>query len=202
MQSVAGSSRWFAAALSSEAHITSLSPGAELFIGYSVRELIGRPIAQILANPTSFEAPKILSVAKESGYWQGEIVCRTRDGKQFRARGALLALAGDQGLPDGYLLISNLSQSAALNDDENAAVAEMAVKLRTLAHDLNNSLAVMMGFAQLLILNQNCHGSIREDIEKLYSELKRMTQGVERLHAYARSLYEQPQGEQESNAAI
>jgi len=78
-------------------------------------------------------------------------------------------------------------------------MVEVAADLRTFAHDLNNPLAVMMGLAQLLILNANCQGKIRGDIEKLYSELKRVIQAVERMHNYALSLHEKNQPEKASN---
>jgi hypothetical protein len=49
-------------------------------------------------------------------------------------------------------------------------------------------------------LNTGCQGRIRTDIEKLYSELKRVNQVVERLHGYAISLYDKRQPEQETTA--
>jgi signal transduction histidine kinase len=64
----------------------------------------------------------------------------------------------------------------------------VADSLRTIVHDLNDPLAVIMGFSQLLILNADCQGKIRADVEKLYSELKRAVQVVDRLHQYAISL--------------
>jgi PAS domain S-box-containing protein len=202
MQSVAGSFNWLAATLSSEALITSLSVSAEQFTGYSAQELVGRPITHIFADRTAFEVPRILDTAKEWGYWQGEVVHRSRGGKQFDARGTISLLAGKQNRSAEYLLISNLSRSLMLDERENSAVAEISTALRTFAHDLNNPLAVMMGFAQLLILNQNCQGNIRKDIEKLYSELKRVIQVVEKLHEYALSLGEKTHANQESNAAV
>ena len=60
--------------------------------------------------------------------------------------------------------------------------------MRALAHELNNPLAVTLGFAQLLILNSNCPGKVRTDIEKLYSELHSIAGVAEKLHAYAISL--------------
>jgi PAS domain S-box-containing protein len=201
MQSVARSSNWLAATLSSEALITALSSNAEQFTGYSAQELVGRPITHILADRTAFEVPRILDTAKEWGYWQGEVVHRSRDGKHFDARGTISLLAGERNYSAGYLLISNLNRSLVLDESESSAVAEVATTLRTFAHDLNNPLAVMMGFAQLLILNQNCQGNVRKDMEKLYSELKRVIQVVESLHEYALSLSEKPNVNQKSNAA-
>jgi PAS domain S-box-containing protein len=202
MQSAACSSNWLATTLSPEALITSLSSNAEQFTGYSVQELVGRPITQILADRTAFEVPRILDAAKEWGSWQGEVVLRSRVGKHFGAHGTISLLAGKQNYSAGYLLISNLNQSLVLDESENSAVTEVATALRTFVHDLNNPLAVMMGFAQLLILNQNCQGNVRKDTEILYSELKRVILVVERMHEYALSLSEKPHVNQQSNAAV
>jgi PAS domain S-box-containing protein len=202
MQSVVCSSKWIAATLSSNALITSLSLGAEQFTGYSAQDLVGRPITQILEDHSAFEVPHILNAAKEWGYWEGEIIHRSRGGKQLKARGIVSLLAGNPNHSSGYLLISNLNRALELDECDNSAIADIATTLRTFAHDLNNPLAVLMGFTQLLILNQNCQGNIRNDIEKLYSELKRVIHVVERLHEYALSLYEKPQMNQKSSAAV
>ncbi len=196
MQSVACSSTWLAAVLSPETLITSLSSGAEQFTGYSAQELVGRPVTQILDDSSAFEVPRILDAAKEWGHWEGEIVHRARGGRLLEARGTVSLLAGNGNHAAGYLLISNLNRSLVLNECEKSAVVEVAANLRAFAHDLNNPLAVLMGFTQLLILNANCQGKIRNDVEKLYSELKRVIQVVERLHGYALSLYEKPQASQ------
>jgi PAS domain S-box-containing protein len=199
MQTFACSSKWLAATLSSEALITTLSSSAEQFTGYSAQELVGHPVTQILADSSAFEIPRILNVAKEWGHWQGAIVHRSRGGKHLEARGTVSLLSGKGNRAAGYLLMSNLNQSLVLDEGERSAMVEVAADLRTFAHDLNNPLAVMMGLAQLLILNANCQGKIRGDIEKLYSELKRVIQAVERMHNYALSLHEKNQPEKASN---
>jgi len=193
---------WLAAVLSPDALITSLSPGAEQFTGYSAQELVGRPITQILADSSAFEVPRILATAKEWGHWEGEIVHKVRGGRILEARGTVSPLAGNANRAAGYLMMSNLSKSLVLDEREKSAVAEIASNLRSFAHDLNNPLAVLMGFTQLLVLNGDCQGTIRSDIEKLYSELKRVIQVVEKLHGYALSLCEKPQSERASNTAI
>jgi len=192
MQSLACNSKWLAATLSSDALITSLSYGAEQFTGYSPQELVGRPITQILSDATAFDMTRILDAASQWGHWQGEIVHSTRSGKTLEARGTLSLLAGAGNRSAGYLFFSNLNKAPALEQCGDAVITEVAGKLRAFAHDLNNPLAVMMGFTQLLILNKNCQGAVRDDIEKLYSELKRVIQVVEKMHRYAMSMYEKP----------
>ncbi len=193
MQSLVCNSKWLAATLSSEGLIRSLSSEAEQFTGYSAQELVGRPITQILSDSSALELPRMMNVANEWGHWEGELVHKVRGGKCLDGRGMLSLLAGAGNCSTGYLLVSNLNPSSALDNCEDSGLAEVARNLRRFAHDLNNPLAVIMGFTQLLILNANCQGEIKNDIEKLYSELRRVIQVVERLHKYAISLNERSQ---------
>jgi signal transduction histidine kinase len=73
-------------------------------------------------------------------------------------------------------------------DGEEALRCEVGKELRTLVHELNNPLAVMMGFTQLILLNNHCDGKVRADLDKVYSEMKRVARAVEKLHGYALSL--------------
>ena len=182
MQSIACGSKWFATTLSLEGAIMSLSPGAEQFTGYSSQELVGKPITQILADSSAFELSRILEAANQWGHWEGDMVHRTRSGKSLEARSALLLLAGAENHSAGYLLLSDLSRQSISASQDDSAVSEVASRLRAFAHDLNNPLAVVMGFTQLLVINSNCQGTMRTDVEKLYSELKRVVQIVEQLH--------------------
>ena len=199
MQALVCSPRWLAAALSPDALIVSLSASAEQFTGYSAQELVGRPITQILDDHSAFEMPQILNAVKEWGNWEGELIHRTRSGRSLEARGAVTSLAGKGNLPAGFLFMSNLNKAPAMNAGDNAAVADIAANLRAFVHDLNNPLAVIMGFAQLLELNSNCEGKVRADIEKLSEELENVVHIVERLHGYAISLDDKPKAKQEQN---
>ena len=197
MQALVCSPRWLAAALSPDALIVSLSASAEQFTGYSAQELVGRPITQILDDHSAFEMQQILNAVKEWGNWEGELIHRTRSGRSLKARSAVTSLAGKGNLPAGFLFMSNLNKAPAMDAGDNAAVADIAANLRVFVHDLNNPLAVIMGFAQLLELNSNCEGKVRADIEKLSKELENVVHIVERLHGYALSLDDTPKAKQE-----
>jgi PAS domain S-box-containing protein len=190
MQSPYCGQKWLATTLSLEGLITSLSPGAEQLTGYSAQELVGMPITKILADSSAFELMRILDAAKQCGHWEGKIVHRTREGMAFEARSALSLLAGAENHSPAYFLFSNLNTPAISLPQADFVSAEVEGKLRAFVHDLNNPLAVIMGFTQLLMMNSNCQGNMRADIEKLYSELKRVIQTVETLHEYAISLHD------------
>lgn len=187
MQALIRSSRWLAVTLSPEGLILSLSPSAEQFVGYSPGELVGRPVTSILDDDTAFEMPKILSTVKEWGYWEGEIAYSARSGDRMVGRGVLTSMFRNGNRVDTFLLLSNL-KGVAREEPGKPAVGDIASDLRAFAHDLNNPLAVSMGFAQLLVLDPACKGKIRADLEKLYSELQNVVQIVEKLHSYAVSL--------------
>jgi PAS domain S-box-containing protein len=192
MYSLAGDSRWFATTLSLEGVITSLSPGSEQFIGYSARELVGKLITHILSDSSISDVHQILATVDQGGHWEGEIVHRTREGKSLEARGTLSLLAGPEDNATGYLLFSSLHKPPVASPQADTAVAEVGERLRAFAHDLNNPLAIMMGFTQLLLVNSSCQGNLRSDVERLYSGLKRLIQVAENLHQYAISLHGKP----------
>ncbi|NWG12161.1 MAG: hypothetical protein HXY20_01360 [Acidobacteria bacterium] len=71
---------------------------------------------------------------------------------------------------------------------DGATMSEVGKHIRALVHELNNPLAVMMGFTQLVLLDGRCEGRMRADLEKAYSEMKRAAGVVEKLYACALSL--------------
>ncbi len=189
MWSLGDSARWLAVTFGNDGLISSLSPGAEQVIGYSARDLAGQPITRILADRSVFEVAHMMEQARERGTWEGKIVHLNQSGISFEASGNVSTLVTLDNPKTGYLMVSTLLRNE--NDaSEQIAVREVAGKLRTFAHELNNPLAVMMGFTQLILLNAQCNGKVRADMDKLFSELKRVIQVVERLHGYALSLQE------------
>jgi signal transduction histidine kinase len=193
MQATKHSSRCLALTLSAEGTITSFSNGAVNDIGYSPEELIGRPVTQILSDRSVFEIHRILDSAGRSGCWQGRILFRDRGGCSWEAQGTVIPLVGYEIRDAGYLLVSGFDEAANGAESLASNSAEVGARLRSIAHELNNPLAVMMGFAQLAILDTKCPQDVRSGVETIYSELQRVAQIVERLHHYGISLQEKTQ---------
>jgi PAS domain S-box-containing protein len=195
MLSLGDSAQWMAVTFNYDGLISSISPGAEQVIGYSAQDLVGRPVTQILADRSVYEVARIIESARECGSWEGRVVHLDRNGNTFEAESSFSTLTGREYSKASFLLVSVPASRSCAGGNEQAAVREAAAKLRTFAHELNNPLAVMMGFTQLIMLNAQCAGKVRADMEKLFSELKRVIQVVERLHAYALSLQERERPE-------
>ncbi len=190
METLVRSSEWLAATLSPDGRVVSLSPGAEKWSGYKREELIGCPIAKILSDSSSFEFAGILETSVKSGFWKGRIVHLSRNGHSRKSGAVILPMRDSAGNNPGYILICSFEETSDAQECTNSRVAEIGDDLRRLAHELNNPLAVTMGFTQLLLLDQNCQDKVRKDIERIYAELKRVTLMVEKLHRYALNLAE------------
>ncbi|MDR1727599.1 MAG: hypothetical protein LBT74_06680 [Acidobacteriota bacterium] len=187
---VACLTKWLAATLSADALITSVSAGAGPLTGFSPQELVGCPVINILEDDSAFTMPRILSEVAENGFWEGELVHRTRSGERLPADGMVSSLTG-LGRP-GYLLVSNLGGVQADVEGDLSAVEAVATTLRGYAHDLNNPLTVVMGFTQLLMLNEACTGKVKTDLEKVLAGLQQVVELVDDMHRYAYSLYKSP----------
>ncbi len=184
LESIGGSSQWLAITLSSEYRIESISSRAANILGYTPGELFHRPVTQILADDSAFELPQILDAAGKWGYWEGGLVYQSRTGKAVEVPGALASLLSQENRVIGYLLISGTGKMLSTEHDKSG-LAEISASLRSICHELNNPLAVMMGFTQLLVMNATCPAKIRADIDRVYAELKQIIDVVERLHDYA-----------------
>lgn len=189
MRSFSESAQWMAVAMSSDGLIVSLSSTAEQLTGYSAHELVGRPITVILGDRSVFEISQMMKSASDWGLWEGEIMHRNRSGRSLRSHSSLTQLSAQRNDCAGFLLLSTLNQHLACGTS-GAPLGEVAAHLREIAHELNNPLAVIMGFTQLILLDLRCEGKMRVDVERVYAEMKRLIQVVEKLHAYSVSLQE------------
>jgi len=183
-----GPFRWIGITFSAGGLIESLSASAEQITGYSAGELVGKPITHVLGDRSVFEIAEMIETARDWGAWEGAIEHRDRSGNTLEGRGSLALLAGCEPAPVRYALITLLERDAAEAPWDRTALEQVGSRLRILAHEINNPLAVIMGFTQLIMLNGNCSGKIRTDMEKLSSEVGRLIQIAERLHSYARTL--------------
>jgi PAS domain S-box-containing protein len=201
MVDLANAAQWMALSFSPDGLITSVSASAEHVTGYSAQELVGRPITHLMCDRTAFEVPHMMQTAREWGSWEGDIVHRFRSGKAFEAHGELSLLSDRENTFTGYFLVSAINGAVEKGFGSDGALTAVAAKLRAICHEMNNPLAVMLGFVQLILLNRDCEGKIRTDMEKVFSEMQRVIHSVGRLHSYALTLQEKDATEQPSGEA-
>ena len=174
-----------AIAFSPEGRITSVSANAEQLAGCPAGELIGRPIVRLMTDDMAFEIPSMMDAAVQQGYWKGAITFRMRGEGAVKAEGILYPLVGAPDSASGFLLISQECTSK-----QTLPLHEIEAALRDLTHELNNPLAILAGFTQLLMCNSDCSEKIRADMEKLHLETGRIIAVSDKLRALAVSLHE------------
>lgn len=180
---------WAAIVLASDATIRELSSAAEELTGRCAL-LLGRPITEILAERSVFDAARMIAAARERGIWEGEIYCRDAHGTPLRGHGLLVPLQGEEPGGGFLLLVREALPEAALAE---GGLLQTASRLRSLAHRMNNPLAVMMGFAQLLLMEMPETDPDREYVARMHAEMKRLAEAVEALRDYALSLEPVPE---------
>jgi nitrogen-specific signal transduction histidine kinase len=177
------SGQWMTIGITAEGIIEALSGQAEQWIGYSASELAGKSLATILSDG-EFEAPRILKAAGESLGWAGKVTFCNRMGDPVGACAWVTKISGRGNQPAGFVAFAFIPPPP----DGDSPLPGISAYLREVAHEMNNPLAVILGFTQLILLDGNCSGKVRADVERVYSEMNRIVQIVERLHGFAISL--------------
>ena len=175
-----------AVTFSGDARVTSLSAAMAKAHGFDRDAMIGESVARMLADRTAFQLPQILDTVRAEGRWEGEVNLRYGSDKPVPTHGTVLPLSGGA----GYLLLAKPIMTGREADAYDSPVSEIGRHIRKLVHQMNNSLAIVMGSTQLLSMNSRPAEKMQSDVEKIYSELGRMALVVESLQEYARSLCE------------
>jgi hypothetical protein len=172
-------SGWTAIAFTSDGTISSLVHSGEIDAGSPDEPSLR--IADVLEDSTLFQLSEIMDQASDAGMWQGEVRYRSGNGHPRSGFGTLVPVNLGEQSTRRFLLITTFGSREPLNE---SVQHEIGSRLRIFCHELNNPLAVVLGLAQLTIQNPECTEKIRNDMEKLYSELKRAVEVVHRLHQY------------------
>jgi nitrogen-specific signal transduction histidine kinase len=174
---------WMAVTFSPDGVIRSVAPGGVRLSADPASDLVGCHIAQVLAVTSVLEIPHMIQIARESGSWEGEISLRTADGESFSVSGRLAVTSGTDANEETFLL---LLMCKAQKPDSGAGLDphEVGARLRDIAHQLNNPLAVMMGYAQLVLMEMPAEGRLRADVKLIFEQTQRVAGMVERLRDY------------------
>jgi nitrogen-specific signal transduction histidine kinase len=177
---------WMAVTFSPDGVIRSVAPGDVRLSTGPAAGLVGCHITHLLAVAAVLEIPLMIRTVRESGFWEGPVSLRSGE-CSVSASGRLAAISDMDSKEETFLLLMMLREHRP-GSVPGQDTLEVGAKLRELAHQMNNPLAVMMGYAQLALMDMPAGGRLRADVELIFEQTQRMAGLVEKLRDYGAAL--------------
>ncbi len=185
-----------------EGRVRRMNPAAEALTKWSWADAKGRPLAQILqlrmaSSREPIERPEfhVLRAREEKGHIE-DFILVTRDGAERRVstKGApILDSAG--GISGVVVVIRDVTDQRSV--ERQLAVSQKMESIGRLAsgvaHDFNNVLSAIRGYADMLVEDLEIDSSLRADVAEILAATDRASNLTRQLLSFARPDASEPQ---------
>ncbi len=138
-----------------DGNVISINKGAEELYGWPADEVVGKDFRELVyGGGFSSQTAEVESALLQHGSWQGERRHRTRGGKEIVVASNVTLLRDSRGEPETVLCINaDVTERKFLEQQlRNAQKLESVGALTAgISHDFNNILAVVDGYADVLL---------------------------------------------------
>jgi PAS domain S-box-containing protein len=172
-----------------DGYITYVNQAECRLFGKSAEEIIGNHISTYGTDqgrgPTQ---QQILQTVKNMGYWRGEVINVTPDGTRVLLDSRVSTVWNDEGEPEAYCGIStDITEQRNLEErlrysEKMEAVAQLAGGI---AHNFNNQLAGIMGYADLMREHARDDETLVRYCDNILLAVKHSSDLTSQLLAYA-----------------
>jgi PAS domain S-box-containing protein len=170
--------------------VTSWNPGAERLFGYRAEEVVGKPVAILLASNHIEELLESLrKVEKGDQVPPFETVSRRKDGKSVDVSVSISPIRDEQERIVGASAIArDISQRKNLElqvrqSQKMEAIGQLAGGI---AHDFNNLLTIITGYSEMLLTRLPVGDLSRESIGEIRKSAERAASLTRQLLAFGR----------------
>lgn len=168
--------------------IDYVNSAAMTLTGYSREELFGTTAVDLMPESHPLVFAEAAHALERDGEWRGESKMVDKSGNTLDVRVSAALVADPQGAPSGMMAtVTDISAEKKAEEglrevSRLTSVGELAAGV---AHELNNPLASIVGFAELLS-SGDMDEQVRKDIDKIQSNAQRASRIVQDLLYFAR----------------
>jgi PAS domain S-box-containing protein len=173
-----------------EHNILFWNSGAERLYGWTAAETTGRKANEFLCQNIIPQMEEILKTVLESGSWQGELQKLTKSGKEVIVSSRMTLVRNEAGQPKSILTVdTDITEKKQFEAQFYRAqrLESLGTLASGIAHDMNNILTPILGFAQLLTLEYpDLDQQNRQILEIITKNAKRGAKLVEQILSFSR----------------
>lgn len=166
--------------------------GAEMIFGYTAEEMLGSRFRRLIPPDIDAEEElgRIEKEVREKGFLRNDQVQRiTKSGKRITVNISRTMLYNKEGEPLGSTaIIKDVTEKVEMDKHiyNTEKLASIGILAAGVAHEINNPLAVILGFADLLKEKFEEGSSEREDLQLIEGNANHAKKIVENLLGFAR----------------
>jgi two-component system NtrC family sensor kinase len=168
--------------------IGSINKAGQRLTGYSLDDLRGRPLESLCPAPAWKQVEPLLSgllEGRQAAPFELELQRSNGDPVYLEVSARLTHEAGASGL---HCIARNLTDRRQLEQqliqaEKLSAIGQLVAGV---AHELNNPLTSVSGYAQLLLRETSLGDQVRQDLQHIYAQSERAARIVQNLLIFAR----------------
>lgn len=179
-----------------EGRVTDWNSSAERIFGWSTEEILGKPLP-IVPQDKRAEFEALLGRVKSGSEIHGQELIRVRkDGTRIPVSLSVAPLRNDRGDIVGIMgAADDLSERKRSEDEREKLQAQLMQAQRMesvgrlaggVAHDYNNMLSVIIGYAELAMDKVPQDSGLRQDLDEIFAAARRSADITRQLLAFAR----------------